>query len=84
MLGDAGGPGLDESVIKILEEVAGVLSKYRSGPLPKIVKIMPKFRNWITLLYHTSRFSMNLPSHIVFYKITTSYETLTFRYELAS
>ncbi|KAG0702077.1 Bystin [Chionoecetes opilio] len=35
-------------------EVGKVLAKYRSGPLPKMFKVIPKMRNWEELVYLTN------------------------------
>ncbi|MPC20864.1 Bystin [Portunus trituberculatus] len=35
-------------------QVGKVLAKYRSGPLPKMFKVIPKMRNWEELVYLTN------------------------------
>ncbi|KAL4937693.1 hypothetical protein BDV06DRAFT_67805 [Aspergillus oleicola] len=61
-LGNAGGPmiqggGLPEDAVQIpakavevYEKVGMILSRYKSGPLPKPFKILPTVPNWQTLL----------------------------------
>ncbi|PWY64518.1 Bystin-domain-containing protein [Aspergillus heteromorphus CBS 117.55] len=63
--GDRGGPfiqggGLPEDAVQIpakavevYEKVGMILSRYKSGPLPKPFKILPSVPNWPTLLHIT-------------------------------
>jgi essential nuclear protein 1 len=44
---------LDPRVKQMYEGVRDVLSKYRSGKLPKAFKIIPNLRNWEQILYVT-------------------------------
>jgi len=44
---------LDPRVLELYEEVATILSKYRSGKVPKAFKVIAQFRNWEQLLYVT-------------------------------
>ncbi|KAI5694278.1 hypothetical protein M8J76_014894 [Diaphorina citri] len=44
---------LDPKIKQMYEGVRDVLSKYRSGKLPKAFKIVPKLRNWEQILYVT-------------------------------
>lgn len=44
---------LDPRVKQMYEGVRDVLSKYRSGKVPKAFKIVPKLRNWEQILYVT-------------------------------
>lgn len=44
---------LDPRVKQMYEGVRDVLSKYRSGKLPKAFKLVPKLRNWEQILYVT-------------------------------
>ncbi len=37
---------LDERVVNMYKQIRGILSKYRSGKLPKAFKIIPSLRNW--------------------------------------
>ncbi|XP_002735758.1 bystin-like [Saccoglossus kowalevskii] len=46
-------PELDERVIQVYRGVREVLSKYRSGKLPKAFKIIPNLANWEQILYLT-------------------------------
>lgn len=46
---------LDPRVKEMYEGVRDVLSKYRSGKLPKAFKIVPKLRNWEQILYITGK-----------------------------
>ncbi|KAJ6153751.1 hypothetical protein N7470_006710 [Penicillium chermesinum] len=47
--------------IEVYEKVGMILSRYKSGPLPKPFKILPTVPNWQTLLYITNpeRWSAN-------------------------
>jgi essential nuclear protein 1 len=45
---------LHEKVIKVYMTVGEILSKYRSGKLPKAFKIIPSLRNWEDILYGTN------------------------------
>ncbi|XP_070533790.1 bystin-like [Ptychodera flava] len=42
---------IDERVIKVYRGVAEVLSKYRSGKLPKAFKVVPNLANWEQIVY---------------------------------
>jgi essential nuclear protein 1 len=44
---------LNPKVIEMYEDVGKVLSKYRSGKVPKAFKVIAQFRNWEQLLYIT-------------------------------
>ncbi|XP_030633412.1 bystin [Chanos chanos] len=46
-------PQLDPRVIEVYRGVHKVLSKYRSGKLPKAFKIIPALSNWEQILYLT-------------------------------
>ncbi|KAL4658543.1 bystin [Arapaima gigas] len=46
-------PQLDPRVIEVYRGVSKVLSKYRSGKLPKAFKIIPALSNWEQILYLT-------------------------------
>ncbi|XP_015740678.1 bystin [Coturnix japonica] len=46
-------PQLDPRVIEVYRGVREVLSKYRSGKLPKAFKIIPALSNWEQILYIT-------------------------------
>merc|ERR1712048_965528 len=46
-------PPLDERVVKVYKSVGKILSKYRSGKLPKAFKIIPALDNWEEVLYCT-------------------------------
>nr|XP_006628544.1 PREDICTED: bystin [Lepisosteus oculatus] len=46
-------PQLDPRVIEVYKGVKEVLSKYRSGKLPKAFKIVPALSNWEQVLYIT-------------------------------
>ncbi|XP_041639601.1 bystin [Cheilinus undulatus] len=46
-------PQLDPRVIEVYRGVGKVLSKYRSGKLPKAFKIVPALANWEQVLYLT-------------------------------
>nr|CAG4640824.1 EOG090X058P [Eulimnadia texana] len=45
---------LDPSVVAMYEKVGIVLSRYRSGKLPKAFKILPSLQNWEQILYITN------------------------------
>ncbi|KAK5969713.1 hypothetical protein GCK32_005406 [Trichostrongylus colubriformis] len=44
---------LDPEVIEMYKEIGKVLSKYRSGKIPKAFKVIPKMVNWEQILYLT-------------------------------
>jgi len=44
---------LDPKVIKVFTQIGQILSKYRSGKLPKAFKIIPTLKNWEEVLYIT-------------------------------
>ncbi|BES94305.1 Bystin [Nesidiocoris tenuis] len=44
---------IDPRVLKMYQGVRDVLSKYRSGKIPKAFKIVPRLRNWEQILYIT-------------------------------
>jgi len=44
---------LDERVVVMYKEVKNILSRYRSGKLPKAFKIIPALSNWEQILYLT-------------------------------
>ncbi|XP_010159607.1 PREDICTED: LOW QUALITY PROTEIN: bystin, partial [Eurypyga helias] len=46
-------PQLDPRVLEVYRGVREVLSKYRSGKLPKAFKIIPALSNWEQILYIT-------------------------------
>uniref|UniRef100_A0A8V5HCV5 Bystin n=1 Tax=Melopsittacus undulatus TaxID=13146 RepID=A0A8V5HCV5_MELUD len=46
-------PRLDPRVLEVYKGVREVLSKYRSGKLPKAFKIIPALSNWEQILYIT-------------------------------
>ncbi|KAE8298577.1 Bystin [Larimichthys crocea] len=46
-------PQLDPRIIEVYKGVGKVLSKYRSGKLPKAFKIIPALANWEQVLYLT-------------------------------
>jgi len=45
---------LDPRVIEMYEGVGKILSKYRSGKVPKAFKVIPQFKNWEDLLVITA------------------------------
>ncbi len=47
------GAGLDEKVVTVFKGVGQILSKYRSGKLPKAFKVIPSLSNWEEILYLT-------------------------------
>lgn len=44
---------MDPEIVEMYQEVGRVLSKYRSGKIPKAFKIIPKMVNWEQILYIT-------------------------------
>ncbi|TKS71777.1 Bystin [Collichthys lucidus] len=46
-------PQLDPRIVEVYKGVGKVLSKYRSGKLPKAFKIVPALANWEQVLYLT-------------------------------
>lgn len=40
-------------VQEMCAQVGKILAKYRSGPLPKMFKVIPKMRSWEELVYLT-------------------------------
>ncbi|XP_071804328.1 bystin-like [Asterias amurensis] len=46
-------PDLDERVIQVYKGVGQILTRYRSGKLPKAFKILPSLRLWEQILYVT-------------------------------
>lgn len=44
---------LDERVVEVFKGLRPILSKYRSGKLPKAFKIIPSLHNWEQILYLT-------------------------------
>lgn len=44
---------LDPKVLRMYQSVRQILSRYRSGKLPKAFKIIPNLRNWEHILYVT-------------------------------
>ncbi|XP_069009536.1 bystin [Embiotoca jacksoni] len=47
-------PELDPRIIEVYKGVSKVLSRYRSGKLPKAFKIIPALSNWEQVLYLTA------------------------------
>ena len=44
---------MEEKVVSVFKGVAKILSKYRSGKLPKAFKVIPSLSNWEEILYLT-------------------------------
>lgn len=44
---------MDEKVVSVFKGVGKILSKYRSGKLPKAFKVIPSLSNWEEILYLT-------------------------------
>lgn len=44
---------VDEKVVALFKGVGKILSKYRSGKLPKAFKVIPSLCNWEEMLYYT-------------------------------
>jgi len=49
----AKGPVLDEKIVSVFKCLGEILSKYRSGKLPKAFKVIPSLSNWEEILYCT-------------------------------
>lgn len=45
--------GLDPKVVEVYSKIALLMSRYKSGSLPKVFKIIPSFQNWEEVLYLT-------------------------------
>jgi len=45
---------IDPKVCEMYTEVGKLLTRYRSGKIPKAFKVLPQFRNWEQLLYLTN------------------------------
>ncbi len=46
---------LDPRVEKMYEGVRDIVTKYRSGKLPKAFKLIPRLTNWEQILHITSK-----------------------------
>ncbi|ORY92443.1 Bystin-domain-containing protein [Leucosporidium creatinivorum] len=46
-------PGYNPKIVEVYTKVGGLLSRYKSGPLPKAFKILPTLSMWPTLLMLT-------------------------------
>ncbi|XP_030830794.1 bystin [Strongylocentrotus purpuratus] len=46
-------PELDDRVVQVYKGVGQILSRYRSGKLPKAFKILPALKSWEQILYIT-------------------------------
>jgi len=44
---------IDPKVVEMYTEVGKLLTRYRSGKIPKAFKVLPQFKNWEQLLYFT-------------------------------
>jgi essential nuclear protein 1 len=47
-------PGMNPKVVDVYQKVGLLLSRYKSGKLPKAFKIIPTFANWEDILYLTA------------------------------
>ncbi|KAJ2384198.1 snoRNA-binding rRNA-processing protein, partial [Coemansia sp. RSA 2559] len=45
--------GVDPKVVQVYTKIGELLSRYKSGPVPKAFKIIPSIRNWEEVLYLT-------------------------------
>uniref|UniRef100_A0A0R3RUK6 Bystin n=1 Tax=Elaeophora elaphi TaxID=1147741 RepID=A0A0R3RUK6_9BILA len=45
---------MDPAVVEMYREIGLILSRYRSGKIPKAFKVLPKMMNWEQLLYLTN------------------------------
>ncbi|KAJ3332507.1 hypothetical protein HDU76_014008 [Blyttiomyces sp. JEL0837] len=48
------GPQLDPKIVEVYTKVGLLLSRYRSGKLPKVFKIIPSLPNWEEVLFLTN------------------------------
>ncbi|KAJ2437097.1 snoRNA-binding rRNA-processing protein, partial [Coemansia sp. RSA 2424] len=46
--------GLDPRIVQVYTKIGELLSRYKSGPVPKAFKIIPSIRNWEEILYLTN------------------------------
>ncbi|KAJ1723317.1 snoRNA-binding rRNA-processing protein [Coemansia erecta] len=46
--------GLDPKIVEVYTKIGELLSRYKSGQVPKAFKIIPSIRNWEEILYLTS------------------------------
>ncbi|BBN11225.1 essential nuclear protein 1 [Marchantia polymorpha subsp. ruderalis] len=46
-------PGIDEKIVEVFRGVGKLLSRFRSGKVPKAFKIVPSLSNWEEVLYIT-------------------------------
>ncbi|PVU92465.1 hypothetical protein BB561_003822 [Smittium simulii] len=46
--------GINQKVSQVYQKVGDLLSRYKSGPLPKAFKIIPSITNWEQVLYLTA------------------------------
>lgn len=51
--GATGSTQMDEKIISVFKGVAKILTKYRSGKLPKAFKVIPSLSNWEEVLHMT-------------------------------
>lgn len=56
-------PALDDRIVSVFKSVATILSKYRSGKLPKPFKIIPSLENWEEILYLTEPDNWTAAAH---------------------
>ncbi|KAI8092612.1 Bystin-domain-containing protein [Halteromyces radiatus] len=47
-------PSVNPKVVEVYTKVGQLLSRYKSGKLPKAFKIIPSLNNWEEILYYTS------------------------------
>ena len=45
---------INPKIVQVYEKVGSILSRYRSGPLPKAFKIIPTLKNWEDILFLTN------------------------------
>ncbi|KAJ2556632.1 snoRNA-binding rRNA-processing protein [Coemansia sp. RSA 1933] len=46
--------GVDPKIVQVYTKIGELLSRYKSGPVPKAFKIIPSIRNWEEVLYLTN------------------------------
>ncbi|OUM62376.1 hypothetical protein PIROE2DRAFT_44349, partial [Piromyces sp. E2] len=49
--------GMDPKVVEVYSKIALLMSRYKSGSLPKVFKIIPSFQNWEEVLWITQPYN---------------------------
>lgn len=56
-------PVLDDRIVSVFKSVGTILTRYRSGKLPKAFKIIPSLENWEEILYLTEPDNWTAAAH---------------------